>query len=128
MQNYIEIIKNAILFFPIVAFFITIPYILIQYHKFGSVYYYRSIIVYSFVLYLIVAYFLIIFPLPSKEEVALLTTPRWQLQPFSFLLDILNKIPLEISDITTYLPTLKSQAFRQAFFASFYDNFARLFR
>ena len=116
MQNYIEIIKNAILFFPIVAFFITIPYILIQYHKFGSVYYYRSIIVYSFVLYLIVAYFLIIFPLPSKEEVALLTTPRWQLQPFSFLLDIINKSPLEISDITTYLPTLKSQAFRQAFF------------
>ena len=57
MQNYIEIIKNAILFFPIVAFFITIPYILIQYHKFGSVYYYRSIIVYSFILYLIVAYF-----------------------------------------------------------------------
>lgn len=116
MQNYIEIIRMAVLFFPIIAFLITIPYILVQYHKYGSVYYYRTLIIYSFILYLIVAYFLVILPLPTKEEVALLTSPKWQLQPFSFIKDIVTKSPLQIADINTYIPTIKSQVFKQAFF------------
>lgn len=116
MLSYIETIKIAIIVFPVIAFIITIPYILIQYHKYGSVYFYRTIIVYSFILYLIVAYFLVILPLPNKEEVAMLTTPRYQLIPFTFINDIITKSPLNIKDLTTIIPTLKSQEFCQAFF------------
>lgn len=113
--SYIETIRMAIIIFPIIAFIITIPYILTQYHKYGSVYFYRTIIVYSFILYLIVAYFLVILPLPNRQEVAMLTTPRYQLVPFSFISDIITKSPLNIKDLTSIIPTLKSQEFCQVF-------------
>ena len=116
MNSYIETIKTAIIFFPVIAFLFTLPYILIQYHKYGSVYFLRTIIVYSFILYLIVAYFLVILPLPSIEDVRNLTTPRWQLIPFSFIKDIITAIPLQINNLQTYIKTIKSFAFFQAFF------------
>jgi len=116
MSNYLEIIKTAIFIFPIIAFLFTLPYMMHQYHKYGSVYALRSIIIYSFILYLIVAYFLIILPLPSIEEVKNLTTDRWQLQPFSFVIDILNKTNFQINDFTTYINLIKSAPFYQAFF------------
>jgi len=111
-----EPIKIAIIAFPFIAFFITLPYILIQYHKYGSVYFYRTIIIYSFVLYLLTAYFLVILPLPSIESVKLLTSPRWQLQPFAFIVDILKETSFRVTDLSTYLPTLKTEPFLQAFF------------
>lgn len=116
MLSYIETIKIAIIVFPIIAFVITLPYILIQYHKYGSVYFFRTIIIYSFILYLLVAYFLVILPLPTREEVALLTTPRCQLIPFAFIVDIITKSPLNINDLSTIIPMLKSQVFLQVFF------------
>lgn len=116
MLSYIETIKIALIVFPMIAFIITIPYVLIQYHKYGSVYFYRTIIIYSFILYLLIAYFLVILPLPTREEVALLTTPRYQLIPFSFIADIIMKSPLNLNDLSTIITTLKSQVFLQAFF------------
>ena len=68
-MNYLNTIKTAIIFFPFLALFFTIPYILQQYHKYGSINKLRSLIVYSFILYLLVVYFLVILPLPSIEEV-----------------------------------------------------------
>lgn len=116
MTIYIETIKTAIIFFPIIAFIITLPYMLIQYHKYGAIYFFRTIIVYSFVLYLLVAYFLVILPLPSIEEVRNLTTARWQLIPFTFISDILNAVPFQINNFQTYWNTIKTYAFFQAFF------------
>lgn len=40
------------------AFVFTIPYILVNYHKYGSLLSIRILIVYSFILYLICVYFL----------------------------------------------------------------------
>ncbi len=66
---YLKTLKTAILFFPLVAFLITIPFILFQYHHYGAIHKIRVIIIYSFILYLITIYFLVILPLPSREEV-----------------------------------------------------------
>ena len=106
MEGYLEIIRNAIYFFPIIAFLFTLPYILHQYHKYGSIYYIRVIIVYSFILYLIAAYFLVILPLPTMEEVLQMTSPRTQLIPFSFVQDIMRESSFRIGDITTYLKAM----------------------
>lgn len=91
MELYADIIKEALLFFPVLAFFVTIPYIIHNYRKFGSVLSLRILIVYSFVLYLLCAYFLVILPLPSRQEAALLTGPRLQLIPFHFAADIIKE-------------------------------------
>ena len=49
-MNYIEVIKTALFAFPIVAFIFTIPFILIEYHRYGSINKFRTFIVYSFIL------------------------------------------------------------------------------
>ena len=66
-MTYIEAITTAVTVFPIIAFIITIPFILHQYHKYGSINKFRVLIIYSFILYLISIYFLVILPLPSIE-------------------------------------------------------------
>ena len=92
MEVYLESIKTAIFIFPFLAFLITIPYLLFEYHKYGSVPFIRSSIVYTFILYLLVAYFLVILPLPSQEMVIHMTPKDPQLIPFSFVNDFINTI------------------------------------
>ena len=111
MENYIEIIKIGVIFFPIVAFFISIPFILIQYHKYGATSFIRSLIIYSFTLYFICSYFLVILPLPKISVVEKLTTPRMQLIPFSFIIDFIKNTSFNISDIHTYIATVKESYF-----------------
>ena len=106
MENYIEPIKYAIILFPFIAFLFTLPYILHQYHKYGSVYYLRVLIIYSFILYLISAYFLVILPLPSFEEVSQMTSPTTQLVPFSFVRDFIEHSSFQIQDFSTYVKAL----------------------
>lgn len=107
-MNYLSIIKIAIITFPFIAFLITLPYILREYHKYGSVYWYRALIIYSFILYLLIAYFLVILPLPTREEVMVLTTPTTQFIPFNFIKEFITKSGFIINDFSTYLKTLTS--------------------
>ncbi len=90
MEVYLESIKTAFLIFPFLAFLITIPYLLFEYHKYGSVPLIRSSIIYTFILYLLAAYFLVILPLPSKEEVLTMPTKVPQLIPFNFIGDFIE--------------------------------------
>lgn len=118
-MTYLEIIKTALIFFPIIAFFITIPYMLFQYHKYGSIHPYKTGIIYSFILYLLIAYFLIILPLPNKSDVALLTTPKFRLEPFAFVKDFINESGIVLTDINTYLFAIK----KSCFFVPIYNIF-----
>lgn len=91
MDAYIQVIREAFLFFPIIAALLAVPYILYNYHKFGSVLSLRVVIIYSFILYLLCALFLVILPLPTRAEAAALTTPRVQKIPFHCMQDILRE-------------------------------------
>ena len=62
-----------------------------NYHKYGALLSLRILIVYSFILYLICVYFLVILPLPSREAVAKMTGPGMQLIPFNFIRDIIKE-------------------------------------
>lgn len=101
-MNYLEIIKYATLAFPIVALLFSLPFVLHEYHKLGAVSFYKSVVVYLFIYYLICAYFLVILPLPKISEVAKLTTRRTQLVPFQFLFDFIKNTSIDIFDIKTY--------------------------
>ena len=102
MEVYLESIKTAFLIFPLLAFLITLPYLLLQYHKYGSVPLIRSSIVYTFILYLLTAYFLVILPLPSKEEVLMMPTKVPQLIPFTFIGDFIETFK-ESSGVLSFL-------------------------
>lgn len=111
MSNYIETIKIALLFFPLIAFAISLPFIMVQYHRYGSISVWKAFLIYSFVLYLTCAYFLVILPLPDINEVAAMTTPRAQLVPFKFIYDFITHTSLNILDPNTYWPAITESYF-----------------
>ena len=116
MSYYVSIIIQACIAFPMIAFLFSLPYIVYNYHKYGSFLSMRIAIVYSFILYLLCAYFLVILPLPSIEEVAKMTQASMQLQPFRFIQDIISSTSFHLSDPATYLPTLNSPTVYQVLF------------
>lgn len=114
-MSYISSIKTAILLFPIIAFLFTIPFILHQYHKYGSINKLRVLIIYSFILYMMALYFLVILPLPNISEVV---KPKQTIQliPFQSIIDFINKTSLVLNNPSTYLKALKEPVFYMAFF------------
>jgi glycopeptide antibiotics resistance protein len=116
MSSYITIILYTIILFPFIALIITLPFMIINYHKYGSVSFFRTLIVYTFILYLLCALFLVIFPLPSKEYVLSLNIPRTQLIPFHFIVDFFQKSGFVYNDFNTYLSSLKTSLFYQPLF------------
>lgn len=114
-MNYIDAVITACLFFPIIALIFTIPYIIFNYHKYGSILFVRTLLIYTFILYLLIAYLLVIFPLPPINEVKELHT-SYQLVPFHFMQEIILYSGLNIKDSSTYLPFLNKPWVYQALF------------
>lgn len=110
-MGYINSIKIAMLVFPILAFFITLPYMIINYRKYGSINKLRTLILYSFVLYLLTMYFLVILPLPDPDTVHTTYTQMLNLVPLSFVFDFLKESPFEISKPATWVLSIKDPTF-----------------
>lgn len=110
MEKYLKIIQIAFMTFPFIALLITIPYMIKEYRKYGSLTPLKTIIVYSFILYMMTAYFMIIMPLPHRSEVALMTQPYKQLEPFYFIKVMNHSTNFIVNDFSTYFSTLKNPA------------------
>ena len=110
-MTYLIAIKTAVILFPILAFLFTGPYILYQYHRFASINPIKTIVIYSFIFYLLCAYFLVILPLPTLDSVK--NNPPWMIQtiPFHFIIDFIKETPLIIHDPSTYLKTIFHPSF-----------------
>lgn len=107
--------KQAVFIFPILAFIITLPFLAYQYSKYGSVHIWRSIILYSFVFYLLVAFFLVILPLPSREYVSQMTTRYTQFKPF-FFIDLFRNRGLIHNGLPAWIAFIQTTTFQQVFF------------
>ena len=116
MAIFLKSIESAFILFPLIALFFTIPYIIYQYRKYGSIPAYRSFVIYTFLLYLLCSYFLVILPLPNKTIVMQMKTPQYNLIPFHFLSEIRNETSFYIGDFATYFPTLKNPIVYEAIF------------
>lgn len=119
MGGYIEALEQAAILFPILAVLFTIPYIAWNYHKYGSVLSLRILIVYSFILYMLCAYCLVILPLPTGEAAANLSGHQAQLVPFTFLGDIARESDAVLSQPRTWLTFFNSNAFLTTLFNLF---------
>lgn len=115
MATYAHVIEQAFILFPLVAALITLPYALYNYRHYGSALGLKTLIFYSFVLYMLCVAFLVVLPLPSREAVAQLTTARWRLEPFAFISDIHKTVPGSLYDPANWKAVLLSPGFLQAF-------------
>ena len=95
MSQYLEALRQAMVIYPMIVVLFTVPYIAWSYHKYGSVLSLRVLIVYSFLLYLLCVYCLVILPLPTPEKAATLQGHKMQLIPFSFLADIVKQAEIQ---------------------------------
>lgn len=104
-MNYIISIKTAILVFPFIAVLFWVSFILHQYHKYGSINPFRVLIIYSFILYMITIFFLVILPLSVKDGVVY--KPNMiKLIPFGFIKDFIRESSFVLTDPNTYLKAL----------------------
>ena len=113
MEAYWIPIRTALAVFPLLAAFLTFPYMIVQCRRYGAIPLLRTVILYSFLLYLLCMYFLVILPLPPVDEVARQTGPSVQLLPFQFVRDFLRETKLDIMNPGTYLTALTQNCFLQ---------------
>lgn len=67
VEQNLQALKQAAVLYPLVAILFTLPYVAFNYRKYGSVFSLRILIVYSFALYMLCVYCLVILPLPTRE-------------------------------------------------------------
>lgn len=116
MSTYLFPIKMAVIFFPFIALVLSLPFMILQYRRYGSFIFWRAVVLYSFVFYLLAAYFMVILPLPSVASVAKLTTQEYNLVPFTALRYFLKTTVFSVTDPATWLPALKQPGFIQPAF------------
>lgn len=116
MNAYTMPVITAVIFFPILAGLAVLPYVVIQYRKFGSVSKLKTLVLFSFGFYLLCAYFLVILPLPAIEKVAQMTSGWTIFQPLQVISLLRAESVFRLLDPSTYLPALKQHVFLQPFF------------
>ena len=117
-MNYLISIKTAIIVFPIISLIFTIPFILHNYHKYGSISPFRVLIIYSFILYMITIYFLVILSLPNKSDV-IQKEGMIRLIPLGFISDFIRETSFVLNDPSTYLKALSEPCFYTVIFNLF---------
>ncbi|MDO4290659.1 MAG: NAD(P)H-hydrate epimerase [Eggerthellaceae bacterium] len=115
MNVYLINIRTAFMLFPLVAALFTVPWMVYRYRRFGSIPWLRALGVYSFILYLMCVYFLVLLPLPADRTAVVPYAAHPQLVPFHFLKEFAVVSPFVASEPSTWLPTVK------AFWATQYD-------
>ncbi|EUJ31978.1 hypothetical protein MFLO_07307 [Listeria floridensis FSL S10-1187] len=119
MSSYLVPIKAALFTFPFLAILLTIPFAIYSYRKFGSITFMRVFVIFTFIFYLMAAFFMTVLPLPEINEVAKTVAPSPQLIPFTFIREFINQTVLVISQPATYLPALTQDVVIQPVFNIF---------
>ena len=111
MQFYVRVLTQAMFIYPLIVLIVTIPYVIYNYFKYGSVWSIRIFVVYSFILYMLCVYCLVILPLPSAQEAAKLHGHKRELEALQFIPTIFQQVHIEKDDPRTWINLLKSPAF-----------------
>lgn len=119
MNNHILPIIIAFIIFPAASVFLTTPYLVIQYRKYAYINKYKAFVFFSFILYFLCAYFLVILPLPESRDIISLygaNRTMYNLIPFQWIFDIARETSVSILHPSSYLHILKENAFQQVVF------------
>lgn len=119
MHTYLETIKQAAISFPAIAIIFTIPYLIYNYKKYGSIMSLRLWIIYSFILYMLITYCLIILPLPSAEKAQALRGHHLQLNPLDFIFDIIKNTKIDLNHPKSFLTIFNNWGFLTTIFNIF---------
>ena len=85
MSGYVLTISMAALGFPAIAAVLSIPYVIWEYRRFGAISLWKTLVVFTFALYLVCAFYLVILPLPQDRTAVVAYAATAQLVPFKAL-------------------------------------------
>ncbi|MBQ9119821.1 MAG: VanZ family protein [Lachnospiraceae bacterium] len=109
-SDWLYSIETAIYLFPVLAMVMTLPFMVYNYRRYGSIPFMRFLCIYLFVFYMLCVYFLVILPLPPIEEVAKLTTPYLNLKLFKDVEKIVSLEPVMPENWQGWVAFLKNWA------------------
>ncbi|OUO90694.1 carbohydrate kinase [Gordonibacter sp. An230] len=115
MNVYASNIAPAIVSLPFIALAITLPYLIHQHRKADSVPWLRTLVVYSFALYLVCACFLVLLPLLANCSAVVLYAQTPQLVPFNFARGFLTENAF-FCDAYSLFPTFRNPYAYKALF------------
>ncbi|HPF87263.1 MAG TPA: VanZ family protein [Candidatus Limiplasma sp.] len=110
MQKYIDAMLTAARLFPLVALMITIPYFIVQYHRYGSVLLLRMAVWYSFILYMMCVVFLTMLPIPASASDAAAQHTQPQYIPLQSIRSWLSDAGFSLLDPSTWKDTFYSRS------------------
>lgn len=119
MSVYVLPIKVAFIIFAFIGLPLTIPWLIYTYRKYGYFSLWASIVVYSFVFYMLSALFLVLLPLPLTRDTCAIhsqDTVYYSLMPFSFIRDTVKGSSITWSQPRSYIQLFNQSAFWQAAF------------
>lgn len=119
MSSYLYPIEKALIQFPIIAFVFTIPFILYNYRRYGSISFIRSFVLFTFIFYLQCAFYLVVLPLPDPSVIVNNTGSFMQLVPFNFIREFINYSSFDYRDLGTIFIAIKESVFTQPIFNVF---------
>ncbi len=116
MQVYTNVIYVAVITFPFLAALVTIPFMIHQYRKLGSIPWWKTFLFYLFVFYLLCAYFMVLLPMPEDRAAVVPYAQTPQLIPFHFVLDFIAESEIRLTSPSSWLKELTHPAVYQAIF------------
>lgn len=120
LEAYLFPISYAFLTFPIAALLCAVPFLIVQYRKYGYFNKFRGFLLYLFLLYMMNAVYLVLLPLPaSRHNAPMNVASVIQWIPLNFIQDILKETKVVWGVPSTYLHLLKERAFLQVVFNVF---------
>ena len=106
-MGYIKVIYTGLLVFPFIAAVFTLPYAVYQYNRHGSVSKYRTLIIYSYILYMLIGFFLVSLPLPDRASTVGNTwRGHLNLIPFKQIWLYWHNKPFGIATLKAYLVSM----------------------
>ena len=114
MAQNLEALRQAAVIYPTIAILFTLPYLTWSYRRYGSVFSLRILIVYSFILYMLCVYCLVILPLPHGDAANKLHGHPMQLIPLDFVRDMIRQADFSWRNPASWLALFTRGAFLSA--------------
>lgn len=119
MSFYAQPLLVAVLFSFFLGMLLFVPWLIYSYRKYGFFSLWATMVVFSFIYYMISALFLVLLPLPASYDTCAQQAPGtvyYSLMPFTFITDILKDGTVVWTQPGTYPQIIKQKAFWQAAF------------
>jgi glycopeptide antibiotics resistance protein len=115
LSNYSVPIVTAIILFPSVVCIITVPFLVWNYRKYNGLSAMRATVIFSFVFYMMCAFFLTLLPLPSIEEVLASKPVKFNNHLFNNIEAVMRSAGFEAEDTSTWFVAANWKAALKSF-------------